>query len=55
MAIKPHPKDYSSKREYMEAVKDTLDYGFCNPMKAKFAAEDEDDASQEWDKWHNDD
>lgn len=32
----------SISRSQMDRI-DKLDYGFCNPMKAKFAAEDEED------------
>ena len=47
---KPDPKNFDTKHEYMEAVRDTLDYGVCNPLKAKFADEDEQDASERWDR-----
>jgi hypothetical protein len=52
MGHDPDPKDYDTKADYMAAVRDRLDYGFCNPMKAKFAHEDEQDASERWDEYH---
>jgi len=50
----PHPKDFDTKSEYMEAVRDQLDYGYCNPMKSKFANEEEEDAEQKWNDWNDD-
>lgn len=45
---KPNPNNYDTKEEYMEAVRSKLDYGFCNPMKSKFATEDEQEAEASW-------
>ena len=52
---KPNPNNYDTKEEYMEAVRSELDYGFCNPMKSKLAAEDEKETEASWnDNTHSD-
>lgn len=50
MVNEPNPKNFETKKEYMDAVRERLDYGYCNPRKARFADEDEREASRRWDE-----